>query len=1377
MAFISDDLDQYIAIKKDPGIGLKIIRDQQIRRKIDLLKKTSKGQNKQDKDKKQNKTQNKDDESSQGSTDEGYASDASDFVCVDIDSGGMFDHDDDDEDEDTSKSKTKTPDKDLEFQILDIDFYHTEDDNEKKQFNMMLFGKTKEDKSVAVNVENFCPFFYIEIDSRWRMPLIRKIIQDIQKKVYKKQHREGLLKYEIIQARKFHGFTDDAEINFLHLVFTDYDSMREHARALEKKHELPYVSRDRKISFKLYESNIHPILRFFHIQNIDPIGWCKIDKSKFKQIKPDQRRSVTDINVNCNWKDVVRLECTDIHKFKIMSFDIECTSEDGKFPCNRDGDKVIQISMTYSFLGEQECYKKVILCLKKTSDVQGAIVKNYNDEIQLMLAFTNEVRLNDPDIITGYNIFGFDFDYLRNRAKKFGIENQFSKLSRIKGFSCNYVEQKLESSAMGRNNLKYYNTPGRVCIDLMKYVQREHKLAAYGLDAVSANFVRDKVESFEYIREGTQTARDIQRSNNNDNDDNDKNDDEDNEENEDNEHNGNNENNNDGHNSESSEKTKQKLIDEDEFYSTDEDPNEVINENDDVHIRKKNRDNSKKKKVLYTKLKVKSTVGINKDDYIAVFYNDGPTDNRIGKKYKVMYVDDKSIIITGKVSIRNYLKRKWKVFWCMAKDDVGPSDIFRLFKGNSFDRAKVAKYCIKDSSLCNRLMAKLQILPNSIGMGNVCCVPLPYLFLRGQSVKIFSLVSKQCREERYLIPTVKKKFKKLPEKDAKGNIIETEEQREERRHEKFMKALIRDGEEDDEDDEEDEKYEGATVFEPTTGVHYEPIIVGDYSSLYPSSMIMKNLSHNSIVLDPKYDNLPGYRYHQQSYKNSDGSLTTCRFAEKLGDDPTKTKATIPRILMKLLSTRKKYNNMKEEEKDPFKKAVWDGLQLAYKVTANSLYGQCGSAVSPISMKAIAACTTSIGRDMLERARDFVEKEMRMIINLIKEAVETNNDKKFLKYMEDFYKDVPESKIIKKEIVMGSDKKPILEDGKEKVNVIYSGKQSYFAWLKKSIYALIGPYNIDPKCIYGDTDSVFFKLNMTYRETGELFRDRDALNISIKMGVIVTAILNYTFAYPQGLAYEKVYWPFVIISKKRYVGNLYVFDPNDFYQKSMGLVTKRRDNADIVKAVVGGIIDQILNKRSSIGAINFTKTILMKIITGKYNIDKYIISKTLKDKDAYVDWTRQVHVVLADRIAERDPGNKPQSNDRVPFVYVETDKVVKLQGDRVEHPQYIKQNKLKIDYMFYITNQIMKPSLQFLELIAKKPEKLFEDAIIREQNRKSGMDPINKYLKDCPTDQGNNVVLKIGGQSSTSVFGSPTPVKKSTNKKRVTRRSRVSKRIF
>ena len=106
-----------------------------------------------------------------------------------------------------------------------------------------------------------------------------------------------------------------------------------------------------------------------------------------------------------------------------------------------------------------------------------------------------------------------------------------------------------------------------------------------------------------------------------------------------------------------------------------------------------------------------------------------------------------------------------------------------------------------------------------------------------------------------------------------------------------------------------------------------------------------------------------------------------------------------------------------------------------------------------------------------------------------------------------------------------------------------------------------------------------------------------------------------------------------------------------------------------------------------------------MINGKFGLDALIITKTLASH--YKDPDRQAHKVLADRIGERDPGNKPQVNDRIPYVYVEKDekkfKGTILQGDKIENPDYIVKMGLKPNYQFYITNQIMKPVCQIYGL--------------------------------------------------------------------------------
>jgi hypothetical protein len=104
---------------------------------------------------------------------------------------------------------------------------------------------------------------------------------------------------------------------------------------------------------------------------------------------------------------------------------------------------------------------------------------------------------------------------------------------------------------------------------------------------------------------------------------------------------------------------------------------------------------------------------------------------------------------------------------------------------------------------------------------------------------------------------------------------------------------------------------------------------------------------------------------------------TARFAEK--EDGSK--GIIPETLNDLLTSRKKYKKMMEAEKDPFKKTILECMQLAFKVTANSLYGQTGAPTSPIYLKAIAASTTATGRQMLQFAKHTIEVEYAELVSL------------------------------------------------------------------------------------------------------------------------------------------------------------------------------------------------------------------------------------------------------------------------------------------------------------------------------------------------------------------------------------------------------------
>ena len=99
------------------------------------------------------------------------------------------------------------------------------------------------------------------------------------------------------------------------------------------------------------------------------------------------------------------------------------------------------------------------------------------------------------------------------------------------------------------------------------------------------------------------------------------------------------------------------------------------------------------------------------------------------------------------------------------------------------------------------------------------------------------------------------------------------------------------------------------------------------------------------------------------------------------------------------------------------------------------------------------------------------------------------------------------------------------------------------------------------------------------------------------------------------------------------------------------------------------------------------------------MEKLIITKSLRSN--YKNPRQIAHKVLADRMGKRDPGNKPSNGDRIPYVYIETKNKNGLQGEKIEHPEYIIKNNIRPNYSFYITNQIMKPIQQVFALVLEK----------------------------------------------------------------------------
>ena len=1129
-----------------------------------------------------------------------------------------------------------------------------------KKYVIKMFGRTENGESVYVRVDGFPPHFYILLPESWKIDLETKCsyLVDVLKK--KNSSLDNTFeKFDIVQRKKFYGFCAGKKFNFMRLVFKNKKAMMDTARMFDNKICMFSGSnnraniKERFIKFEVYESNIDPYIRFMHIQDLQSCGWIKIDKTKLRK---SEEETTCKHAYNVDWFDVLPFQKIGIAPFIIASFDLECKSVDGSFPqANKIENPIIQIGITLSRYGEQDVYKNIMISLGTCDPIEGAEVHICKREKDLLEKFQEIMQKEDPDILTGYNIFSFDIPYLMDRAKhpNIKVSERFYHLSKLRGRKCKMVTKKLSSSALGDNTMNYIDAVGLVQIDLMKVVQRDFKLSSYKLDSVAENFFRDKVIKIETLKSHLPL-------------------------------------------------TKEQIIDS--INNENENNIPILNDNNEINDDYLEFSKKLAKKYQY-KIFSKNISILKKGNYVR-FEKDGEINI---SKYKIVDINHKDGWFTLDSIDQTFLPRegdKGKIFWGMVKDDIKPKDIFELYDKTSTDRKLIAEYCIQDCALVSKLIAKLEILTNNISMASVCHVPLHYIFFRGQGIKSLSLVAKTCRKEGFLIPVMKK--------EQSNETTETV------------------------------GYEGATVFDPEIGFHRKPIAVKDYNSLYPSSIISKNVSHETIVTSPEYDNLPGYIYYDVSYNNQDGSQTHCRYAKKVDEyltvDPSKSKfGIIPSILAFLLAERKRVKKEMKFEKDPFKYNILDGKQNALKVTANSIYGQLGAPTSPIYFKHGAACTTSIGRTMLETGRDFVEQELTGILMGLYDALKKEDENTW------------------EEILVARLKE---RDAKFELE------------LRAFLLDCFDKYIMKPRVVYGDTDSIFINMDLKEKNTGVDVYDKATLYYCIELGKISSKFLKTLLPYPHNMEYEKTFYPYAQMAKKKYVGNKYEDDVNSFKFACMGVVLKRRDNAHIVKKIIGAMVDIMMNEIDIDKTIRYTKKLLNDLMKGEFKIHEFITSKSLKgsykgqkmtplpseskNKDDNIGiwpWDdvicSQAHVCLAQRMAKRDPGNAPQSNDRIPFVTIVTipkKGVKQLQSDRIEHPEYILEKKLKIDYLFYLTNQIMNPAKQFLDLIMKPDDvnALFRSFIVAEEEKR------NKKIFDIKFAKGlgkKGMITKAGKNES------------------------------
>jgi len=1239
-----------------------------------------------------------------------------------------------------------------------------------KQLKMViyLFGMTADGKPLRASVEGFEPFFFVKIpNGKKGQTDFKRQLDDVIERRF--EAMQGLVTVTFEERKTLYGYTGDTKFTFARLAVTSVQAFRCLKKAFLNEVNTPiFTLYAGEAPLEVFEANLDPMLRFFHMQDIKPCGWVDVADE-----------DILDGEISCTWEQV--LPCTPpaaSAPFLMVAWDIECYSENGEFPVpQRYWDRAAKYLYQYADDAQHACMlllsamtnpesppkdmdplrkKDGSAFNKRDTDAFNEAAKRMIDDLEPLLKSKDALSQSSKDGRI-WSIRDILKKEMRGVIKLAGDPVIQIGCSLVRGGvpSEKHIFVVGTCDEVPGATVHAYDTEKQMIIGWAKAMKTWNPdvLMGYNVFGFDEKYLWERCVELGIT--GHEAFQSMSRL---------------------------------------ADREKAVNLEEKMLSSSAMGDNRLFIwscfgrlQVDLYHYIKRNyplpfyKLDSVCQHFMSGKLsgvktdfvdgcweiKTKTTGDVVVGRYLVLLDETGDV---VVDKLKIIDVtpgvsvrveapvgDDLDDLIAATTDAVN---------WAIVKDDVSPQDIFRLHRGSSADRAKVAAYCVQDCDLTVELYKKLDVFNNAMAMANTCSVPIGYIFTRGQGIKIESLIFKHCYREKQCITVMPVQPRETADNEA---------------------------------DKPQESYEGAIVLTPKAGFYLDsPIGVADFASLYPSTIISENISYDTLAW------VKDYTLDGSSFKFSLGSeeaeafagpdvkwtdiqfdiwgvkdgdmrknpekekkgFRVCRYAQSRGVQGKK--GTLPDIVEKLLAARKAKRKEAEKESDPFKKALLDAEQLAYKLTANSLYGQLGSGTFKVRLQHLAASVTAYGRKQIMFAKAVIEK-------FYGGAPEAAAEATGWKYKETIHPLSAEEKTYVSQLGDRGRELHVLAQEKLGSSYFVNRALGYGAWKKAGAAAALPFPDVDLRCtaetVYGDTDSLFINFNVRDVLTNARLEGKAAIEATMHLTEEAGKMVTTCLKAPHDFEYDKTFAPFIIFSKKRYVGNKYEESADNYYQNSMGIATKRRDYAGIVKVIYGGAIRILLTQKNPHVAVEFVKEKLMELATGKTSMNQLLLTKSLRSE--YKSATPPAHRMLADRITVRDPGNAPASGERISFIYVQPtvgQLASRLQGDRIETPAFIKAHGLTPDARYYMEHQLMNPLTQLFGLIAEQLPgcKVSATATAGEKESAAGEFLFKEAFSECDKAATRRFGAKFGATVSTrpvtrsttvatSVIAAPVPV--------------------
>ncbi|KAK5155358.1 DNA polymerase delta subunit 1 [Cryomyces antarcticus] len=357
-----------------------------------------------------------------------------------------------------------------------------------------LFGVTETGHSVLLHVTDFCHYLYVAAPVSFAKHDCDGFKAYLETQLA--QHQPAIRSVQMVVRENLFGFQGNQKSPYLKITVNDPKNINKLRTTIEAGNaNYKGLWKGAEGGILTFDS-IQYVLRFMIDTKISGMSWVEVAPSKYHMIPQKDRQSNCQIEAYVHYQDLIAHsvdgEWAKMAPLRILSFDIECAGRQGVFP-EANVDPVIQIANVVTRYGEDKPFVRNVFCMDTCSLIVNTQIFEFDAEEKMLMAWRDFLEAVDPDVIIGYNIANFDFPYLLDRAKHLKC-GRFPYWSRLRNVMSQAKDTNFSSKQLGNRDSKATNTNGRLQLDLLQLVQRDHQLRSYTLNSVCSHFLNEQKE-------------------------------------------------------------------------------------------------------------------------------------------------------------------------------------------------------------------------------------------------------------------------------------------------------------------------------------------------------------------------------------------------------------------------------------------------------------------------------------------------------------------------------------------------------------------------------------------------------------------------------------------------------------------------------------------------------------------------------------------------------------------------------------------------------------------------------------------------------------------------------------------------------------------